>query len=387
MGSARVRVIERHPHPKYPRLSIQRRSDSRFYQAITYLDGKLRQASTRVTHLPSALKIAEDWYRKQLRASVSEGRQHPLNRLGVDPTLAELVASYKATVPKSKRDYVDMKWSTIADYWRTIVVTDVNAQTFRDFYTWRRRHKTPQGTTVKNHTLHKDMMVIRQVLKYAIEEGHLNTLPPIPKVGRIVANPRPWLTRAEWKHLVTTSNKRIQKALKAENGRVYQQRLDAHEMAVFMVLTMLRVGEMRELRFRNCEERTNAAGEPVLVAQVTGKRGTRTIVAPAEALAIIKRRWVKDATLVFPEHHREAFKELLKAANLYHDSQGFTRNFKSLRATAISFRLLDDPNPNLLMIARNAGTSVQMIDAFYARRLSAEMHLDQLSKGLGVDED
>jgi hypothetical protein len=98
MGSSRVQVVERHPHPKHARLSIQLRSDSRFYQAITYLDGKLRQASTKVTHLPTALKLAEDWYCKQLRASVSDGRQHPLNRLGTTPTIAELVASYKATL-------------------------------------------------------------------------------------------------------------------------------------------------------------------------------------------------------------------------------------------------------------------------------------------------
>ena len=76
----------------------------------------------------------------------------------------------------------------------------------------------------------------------------------------------------------------------------------------------------------------------------------------------MKRHRTKGATLVFPEHHRDALRELLKAAKLYRDSQGFTRNFKSLRATAISFRLLDEPNPSLLMIARNAGTNVAMIE-------------------------
>ncbi len=85
------------------------------------------------------------------------------------------------------------------------------------------------------------------------------------------------------------------------------------------------------------------------------------------------------ASRVFPQHHRDAFRELLKAADLYTDAQGFTRNYKSLRATSISFALLE-PSPNLLAIARNAGTSLTMIDQFYARRLSSEMHLDQLSR-------
>ena len=53
---------------------------------------------------------------------------------------------------------------------------------------------------------------------------------------------------------------------------------------------------------------------------------------------------------------------------------------KSLRATSISFQLLDQPELNLQIIARNAGTSVQMIDQFYAKRLTAEMHKESLSK-------
>jgi hypothetical protein len=52
---------------------------------------------------------------------------------------------------------------------------------------------------------------------------------------------------------------------------------------------------------------------------------------------------------------------------------------KSLRATSISFAILDSPSPNLLVIARNAGTSVAMIDQFHAERLTAEMHADELT--------
>ena len=55
-------------------------------------------------------------------------------------------------------------------------------------------------------------------------------------------------------------------------------------------------------------------------------------------------------------------------------------NMKSLRASSISFQLLDQPDLNLQVIARNAGTSVQMIDQFYAKRLTAEMHKESLSK-------
>ena len=64
-----------------------------------------------------------------------------------------------------------MKWRPIEPFWRTIEVDDVTPQIFRAFYKWRRARKTPQGTVPKNHSIHKDVIVIRQILKYAIEEG------------------------------------------------------------------------------------------------------------------------------------------------------------------------------------------------------------------------
>jgi hypothetical protein len=130
----------------------------------------------------------------------------------------------------------------------------------------------------------------------------------------------------------------------------------------------------------------NAEGDEILICEVRGKRGGRTVVGRRAAAGIYQRR-MKQAddsspnALVFPVHHREALTELLKAADLHLDQRtGFERNFKSLRAAAISFAILDSDQPNLLLIARNAGTSVAMIDQFYARRLSAEMGKDLLTK-------
>jgi hypothetical protein len=39
---------------------------------------------------------------------------------------------------------------------------------------------------------------------------------------------------------------------------------------------------------------------------------------------------------------------------------------------------------NLLLIARNAGTSVSMLDLFYAKRLTAEMHKHELSRDVAA---
>ena len=41
------------------------------------------------------------------------------------------------------------------------------------------------------------------------------------------------------------------------------------------------------------------------------------------------------------------------------------------------FRLLQGDNIDLLKLARNARTSVEMIDRFYAKHLTAEMNVQQ----------
>lgn len=371
----RTKVIEQHHHPKYPRLVVDLRTNSRFYQARTFLDGKLVQKSTKTGELRTAFKLAEDWYRRLLRSSVSFGMAHPIDKLTSDPTVAEVFSAYRSTLSEKKRAYADQKWSPIADYWKALLVREVSTQTFRDFYVWRRRKH------VSNHTLHKDVVLVRQVLKRAIEDNHLGALPLIPTVGEIEKNGRPWLTPSEWRVLLRTSEKRIRAA--GKNGRLRRQRQDTHDLMVFLVHSMCRVGEVLSLRFRDCRLEKNSDGDKMLLCEVSGKRGTRDVVALLGAASVYERRLkrAKDQdALIFPEHHRDAFRELLEAAHLRKDPKsGFERNYKSLRATSISFRILNNPDLNLQIIARNAGTSVVMIDEFYAKRLTAKMSKDALS--------
>ena len=87
-------------------------------------------------------------------------------------------------------------------------------------------------------------------------------------------------------------------------------------------------------------------------------------MAPKEAALIISQRSARLGAkpdlsqLVLPSHHRDAFRKLLVAAKLRTNRQGFPRNLKSPRSTAISFRILQSKTPNFPMIARNAGTSI-----------------------------
>jgi hypothetical protein len=380
------KVIQQYVSRKNPRVYLQERSNSKFLQALTFLNGKKRQKSMGTEDLGTAEKAAEKWFKDLKRTEQGEA----IARLGEVPTMGQLYDSWeKESMSSKKLAWIQMKWSPIKEFWRTIRVTDINAATFKDFYRWRRTGSTRTGTKLKNHTLHKDVILLRQLLKYAHEEEHIDALPPIPKIGSIEVNPRPWLTEQEWEHLCHVSEQRIEEA--SNNIRLYEQRIELDDQIRWMVATMMRVGEMvgsdghDPLRFRDCRLEKNKSGEQILKCEVQGKRGGRTVVGRRAAARIYQQR-LKNANkdmkaFIFPVHHREAFTELLKAAELHVDPRTrFERNFKSLRATAISLAVLRGAlSPNLLMIARNAGTSVAMIDAYYSKRLSAEMGKDDLT--------
>lgn len=371
----KTKVLEQHQHPKYPRLTVDLRSNSRFYQARTFLDGKLTQKSTKTTSLTTAFKLAEEWYRRLIRSSEAYGMSHPVGKVTKDPTVAEVFSNYRSDLNTKKRAYADKKWSPIAAFWKSLLIREISAQTFREFYKWRRKQE------VVNHTLHKDVVLIRQILKHAIEDAQLPALPIIPKVGKIATNPQPWLTPQQYRNLLRKSEKRIKEST---NPRLRKQRQDIHDLVVFLVHSMCRVDEVYPLRFRDCRVETNDEGDKMLLIDLSiGKMGGRTAVAMAGAASVYERRWRasgdRDAR-IFPERHKDGFHSLLEAADLHFDkTTGFERNMRSLRCTSISFRLLNNPDLNLQWIARNAGTSAAMIDTFYAKRLTAEMNKHALS--------
>jgi hypothetical protein len=72
------------------------------------------------------------------------------------------------------------------------------------------------------------------------------------------------------------------------------------------------------------------------------------------------------------------FEVLIGVSGLPREVQGETRSLYSLRHSSIMYRLLYGDGINTLVLARNARTSVEMIDRFYARPLSGEMNIDML---------
>ena len=72
------------------------------------------------------------------------------------------------------------------------------------------------------------------------------------------------------------------------------------------------------------------------------------------------------------------FKRILEELYIRHGTRGQIRTLYSLRHSSITYRLLYGKGIDLLTLAKNARTSVEMIEKHYASELSAEMNIAML---------
>ena len=79
------------------------------------------------------------------------------------------------------------------------------------------------------------------------------------------------------------------------------------------------------------------------------------------------------------ETYRWQFNFILQQAGIGKNaSNGQNRTLYSLRHSSMTFRLLYGRKVDLLTLARNARTSVEMVEKFYSSNLNAEMNIDLL---------
>ena len=365
-------IIEKHAHPKHPRLVLLLTSKSQNFLARTYLKGKLRYKSTSTPSLTTAFRVGGEWDADLLRRVLSEPNPRPKHSKVIQ-TIGDAFVQYRRKLPDKQLAYADVGWSSIRVFWDERDIGSITPTVFKEFYAFRR------STGISNHTLHENVTLIRQILQHCAEEEMIGALPFIPRIGKIAHNPRKWFAPDQWKHLQEVSRQRIKSAA---NVRTRQQRQDCHDFMIFMVHSMMRVDEVRHLRFGDCELAMNGQGDNVLIVNVrVSKTGPRpNVVCLVGAASVYKRRLTKEVTdedLLFQRGCGYAFQALLKAADLYEDGSGNTRNRKSLRATGISFRILE--GANVTLIANNSGTSISSISNFYAKHLRGTDDIDALT--------
>jgi integrase len=162
-----------------------------------------------------------------------------------------------------------------------------------------------------------------------------------------------------------------------------------------MIYTFVRPGDIRQIKNKHVEVIRGKYNYLRLnLPEVKRHKAATVSLSPAvfvfeKVLAHQRSRGYGDPEdyVFFPEESNRrlvlditgwAFNWILKELDIKAGPHGADRTLYSLRHTAITFRLIFGGNIDLLTLARNARTSVEMIDKFYASTLSAEMNIGLL---------
>jgi integrase len=258
-------------------------------------------------------------------------------------------------------------------------------------------------------TVSQYLVVVRKLLKLAIRHGFLREVPELPTI-KVANRPRSMLSLQEYAAVVRTAHRLVKKGdkapeIKASTG--YRERFwvqprhlslppDMAWAIRFMVNSFVRPGDLRQLKHKHVQV---VRGSSVYLrmtlpqtkrhdAPMVTLRPAVQVYEAALAQALRDGHGGPDDYVFLPaETDRNYalavlgfwFKWVMREAGVApEDAMGRLRTLYCLRHTAIMFRLLYGQGIDMLTLARNARTSVQMIERFYASALDGEMNVAML---------
>ncbi len=401
----------------YPsKLKIYRIRGSRFWQARCFMEGKMHVRSTKAIEKQEATEVAKRFYEELLVRFRQSGESEVarLDRAQTKETPAKyLFQSVSERALEGERG--------------RMMRGELSMQSFKSLRNRFKKQITPyfwgkdirilghedlsmfMDVLVKRNsssiTITQYLQSIRLVFKFALINEIVDRIPPFPKV-RLSSQPRGGFTATEYL-LLLRSAKRLSRLEEEQKPTTHRNRAGGiftktaavhHEMAWmigFMVNSFLRPTDLKFIQHKHVEI---VRGDHLYLRLTLPetKRHKAQIVTLRPAVRIYRhlrqysetQGYGREDDYLFLPHveDRDAatvvlsqnFNKILVATDLKKGELGQERSLYSLRHTAIMFRLLYGKGIDLLTLARNARTSVQMIEEFYASNLTAEMNISLL---------
>jgi len=250
------------------------------------------------------------------------------------------------------------------------------------YVAWRKSYYHDMAELPKNakldptdKTLQWEIMLGKMLVKFAHDQGYrgnkpLPTFTFVPKLKRV----RPALTLTDFKDALGGLKKHVAEA-KTDKQRAIRQLL--HDYVTVLALSGMRVGEANELRARDVEAITDADGRQNVQFNVRGKTGARIVVPHIDVKKIIdgireRQPNMQPDEFLFAMPSGDRIITLADQFNAFLDGVGLTHNSAGEKYTLYSLRHFYAVRSiardiDIYTIARNMGTSVQMIEQYYGK--------------------
>jgi hypothetical protein len=421
-GAARERTVPIPdtitPVPGYPRkMVVFKMAASKYWQVRCWISGKTYRRSTQSVSLRVAQSFARQFYERLLAEirGLSREAQEASSRVVLNDTSQEvstlqlhtfgafaekLVLAESARVKRGEfsRDSLLVLKNRLDRHllprWGTSPVQSIDYAELMKFIDAMSRSNST--TTISQY-----LVVVRKVLNQAIRAGTLDKLPEFPKVKIKTASRGAFTPTEYWRILRTARRLRgkphpgDKQDLRKHHRLVFDDCFMPPDLAWavgFMVNSFIRPSDIKTLKHKHVEIVTGKHTYLRLTLPETKKHDTPIVTLfPAVRIyrEIVKHQQAQglgspNDYLFMPERQDRKyvlarlsvmFNWVLSLLDFKQNAHGQDRSLYSLRHSAITFRLLYGQGIDLLTLARNARTSVDVIHNHYASTVSGEQNI------------
>lgn len=352
--------------------------------------------STKLSDFEEAKRFALNLY-EDLYMRVKAGGQLKTK------TFKQVCDEWKADVKEHGRTRQDGSWDTTIEridsyaleFFGDKRIDEIREADFTAYWAWRRQNYAKKLPT--NSTLKRERTSIMPVFKFALSKGYITSIPST-NTPRAKDNRRPTFSKSEWETIEEASRGWVKAA---DELATYRDRYYARACFVLLAYSGLRIGELRTMRWQDIsiedgQDRNGNQGEYTFGWVSRGKTGAREITfQPGVEVLIRKLKLFRTAEreklhpqLLDPspekdEHilchpdgrpigqFKHAFKSLIKFAGVPVERDGKPRTIYSLRHYYATQSINENLNP--VNLAKQMGTSVDMIERHYAHIMPREV--------------
>lgn len=398
-----VSPVKDYPH----KLRIYQTNSSPYWQVRCFIKGKVYTKSLKTSYRNVALRAAKEFF----HLKVAELYQSKIvERENSETVFADIVESAIAREQaRAKRGelsklgltiFTNRVLKTVKPFFGKMPIKSIGYKQIDEFIQYLT--KNDSSTT----TIQQYLVATRKVLNHAYEHQLIQYVPKFPTI-KISNSSRGSFSLGEYKTLVQTSKQQIGKQIESldktqkKRGRFLVNEFtfitdELQWMIRFMVNSFIRPTDLKNLQHQHV---TVVRGDHTYLRLnlPESKKHDKPIVTMQGAVFVydkLREYHQKNNQasptdyLFFPSLTDRThlllylgwqFMFIQKLTNMERNvANGMKRTIYSLRHTAITFRLLYGGNIDLLTLARNARTSVDMVEKFYSSNLTAEMNIGLL---------
>jgi hypothetical protein len=407
--------------PGYPRKLVLYRIEASPYWWVRYFaEGRTFKRSAKTEVRRDALQIAKRFY-DEINFKIQQGITESTGKITFDIACKSFMEAEEAKFQRQQLSKVTHETRSyrfkgaILPYFKGRDIARIDFTALDEFL----NHLSIQDPKLSISTISAYMGLVRAVLTHAARKNWIHHVPEFPKVGT-EDRPRGWFRIGEYKTLYKTAKKLVGKTAERirtcdakgtisfhhvikgqERGGSVRKSVkithDLNDMIVFMVNSYIRPTDLKNMQHKHVDI---IKGEyTYLRLNLPPSKGHKyPITTMPWAVRVYERIVARNTAMgkgkpedyVFmPAQGKDSrdnalkllqrqFDALLDLTGLKISPNGDPRTIYSLRHSAIMFRLLYGGGIDTLKLARNARTSPEMIDRFYAAPLMGEMAVAEL---------